>query len=175
MPVHVFVDESDRGSYLVCAAVVAPADLGPVRQVLRGFCMPGQRRLHFKSESNARRKQILDALVAARVRARIYRSRSSSTAAARQSCLTVLVGDLLDMGAHRLVIESQQGQDVRDKHIVYNALRDRDAADDLTYEHMRPYEEPGLWAADAIAWAFGAGRQWRGQVDALVSTVIDVD
>jgi curved DNA-binding protein CbpA len=38
-----------------------PADLSAVRQVLRGFCLPGQRRLHFKSESNARRKQILDA------------------------------------------------------------------------------------------------------------------
>lgn len=61
MPVHVFVDESDRGSYLVCAVVVMPAGLSAVRQVLRGFCLPEQRRLHFKSESNARRKQILDA------------------------------------------------------------------------------------------------------------------
>lgn len=175
MPVHAFVDESDRGSYLVCAAVVVPADLGAVRQVLRGFCLPGQRRLHFKSESNARRKQILDALVAVGVQARVYRSGSSSTTTARRWCLTALVDDLVDMGAHRLVIESQQGQDARDKQIIFAALRERRAGHDLSYEHMRPYEEPCLWAADAIAWAFGAGRQWRGQVEALVSAVIDVD
>jgi hypothetical protein len=80
----------------------------------------------------------------------------------------VLVGDLIDLGAHRLVIESQQGQDARDKQIIFATLRERGAGDDFSYEHMRSYEEPGLWAADAIAWAFGAGRQWRGQVDAFV-------
>jgi hypothetical protein len=176
VPVHVFVDESDRGTYLVCAAVVAPAGLGELRQLLRGFCLPGQRRLHFKSENNARRKQILDALAAAGVQARIYRCRDISTVRARRHCLNAMVHDLVGLDAQRLVIESQQGQDERDKQVIFHALRShRATADRLRYGHMRPYEEPGLWAADAIAWAHGAGGRWRAQTGAIVTAVVDVE
>lgn len=42
----------------------------------------------------------------------------------------------------------------------------------LTYEHMRPHEEPILWVSDAVAWAYGAGGDWRRRVTPAV--VVDL-
>jgi len=54
-------------------------------------------------------------------------------------------------------------------------LRDRDvmghvvARHRLVYDHRPNHEEPLLWAADAIAWAFGAGGDWRQRVANVVT------
>jgi hypothetical protein len=38
---HVFVDESERSSYVLCAASVAAGDLVTIRRRLRGLRRPG--------------------------------------------------------------------------------------------------------------------------------------
>jgi hypothetical protein len=59
-----FVDESARGpNYHVCVAVVADGDVDGLRRLARSFCLPGQRRWHFVTERDSRRRQILDAVV----------------------------------------------------------------------------------------------------------------
>lgn len=58
--VHVFVDESRRGStYLLAAALLDPPELGPSRVLLRGLRMPGERKLHFKHERTPCRRTSL--------------------------------------------------------------------------------------------------------------------
>ena len=48
---HVFVDETKQRSYLLVAAVVVPANLDPLRRLVRSLVLPGQRRLHMKDET----------------------------------------------------------------------------------------------------------------------------
>jgi hypothetical protein len=70
---HVFVDESHRGSlYLLAAAVLRPSDLDQTRVLMRSLRVPGERKLHFKSERDTVKKDIAAAIVSARVRTRIY-------------------------------------------------------------------------------------------------------
>ena len=65
MTAQAFVDESARGSnYHVCVAVVADGDVDGLRRLVRSFCLPGQRRWHFVTERDSRRRQILDAALA---------------------------------------------------------------------------------------------------------------
>jgi len=168
---HVFVDESD--SYLVCAVLVPPAALATSRQAMRRLLCAGERRVHFNNESPARRRALLAAMDAVDLRAWIYTSAASSVVA-RHACLTQLVHDLADQaGPTRLIIESREGRDEADRRTVFVAASDEDHA--LTYEHLRPHEEPLLWAADGICWAYGAGGDWRRRVALLVQRTTQLD
>jgi len=51
---HVFLDETKRHGYVVAAAAVQPGDLAPLRSVVRGLVLPGQRRVHMKDERDSR-------------------------------------------------------------------------------------------------------------------------
>jgi hypothetical protein len=69
---HVFLDETKRHGYVVAAAAVPPGDLAPLRSVVRGLVLPGQRRVHMKDERDSRRREIAAALVDARVEVVVY-------------------------------------------------------------------------------------------------------
>ncbi|MGH3926485.1 MAG: hypothetical protein ACRDTT_27090 [Pseudonocardiaceae bacterium] len=45
---------------------------------------------------------------------------------------------------------------------------------ELAYEHLRPYEDPALATADAIAWYIGAGGEWRWRIMPVIEEVIEV-
>jgi hypothetical protein len=160
--IHAFVDESVRSKYILCAATVPAASLDDVRRLARDLCLPGQRRWHFNSESDRRRRLILDTLVRRRdIRVLLYEGRGRRPRV-RAECLISLVTDLIDQGASRLVIESQDGQDRIDRQVLAEALRK--ASTDLGYCHSRPHQEPGLWLPDAFAWAYGTAGHWRRRV-----------
>ena len=41
----------------------------------------------------------------------------------------------------------------------------------MEYDHMKPAEEPLLWIADAVAWAYGAAGDWRRRADPMIDDV----
>lgn len=166
-----FVDESRRQSaYLLAAVVVAPAHLTEVRQALRAMLLPGQRRLHFVHERGERRKQVLDTLCGLPVSVRVYRSRLAPLRrepSTRAALLDALVDDLVTLGAHRLVLESRAGRDELDRRVLRARLAHHGVVDPV-YEHLLGHEDPLLWAADAFAWAAGAGKAWRDRCAAVL-------
>jgi hypothetical protein len=105
--VHVFVDESRRGStYLLAAAILEPGQLTPTRVLLRGLRMPGERKVHFKHERDAVQKDIAARLVDARLQGRIYHGQGPDEAI-RAACLSRLVDDALAEGCTRLVLDTR--------------------------------------------------------------------
>jgi hypothetical protein len=52
---HFFVDETKHRGYLLVASAVPPGDLDPLRKLIRGLILPGQRRLHMKNENDQRK------------------------------------------------------------------------------------------------------------------------
>lgn len=168
---HAFVDESERsGRYLMCAILVAHSNLATTRRALASLCLAGQRRIHLTKERPSRRRLILDRVSAMRLRARIHVSTSGK--GARDACLRTLVPDLASLGVGRLVIEPIESLVTHDKDVVYDALRRLDGLGRLAYEHVEARHEPILWAADAIAWAWGAGNDWRRRVTRVVEEEI---
>ena len=175
MTVHVFVDESQRARYMICAAVVSPDDLQAARRGLRGLLLPRQRRLHFVNESPQRRRFLLDAMSDLPARARLYTS-AEKEPVARQRAMEALLADLLALGGRRLVIERREAsQDERERRLIAAAVRRRVAPPDLLYDHLRAQDEPLLWVSDAVAWAYGAGPPWRSRAEPLIDHVRDVD
>lgn len=168
---HVFVDESERRDYLLCAAVVR-GDVAALRTGVRALCRPGQRRVHFSKEGDPRRRAVLSALVDLGVQAWVYRC-GSAPADGRERCLDALLADIVPAGATVLVIESRRTMDNLDDEVIKAALR-KYGTGRLTYRHAGPYEEPLLWVPDAVAWAVGRGGDWRRRSESLLEKVVDV-
>lgn len=172
MAVHAFVDESSRASYHLVAAIVDPTHLVGSRTLLRSLRLPGERRLHFQSEGNARRSAILSALREIEARAWLYVGRGKAEHV-RAAAMTVLALDLNRVGAARLAVESRgEPLDRADRLVIAKSLPPGSM---VTYEHLLPHEEPMLWMADAVAWCYGAGSRWRPRVDPLITRVVTVE
>jgi len=75
-----------------------------------------------------------------------------------------------------VVLERREiSQDAREESQIAQAKRLGQAPASLTYAHLGPGEEPILWIADTLAWAYGAGGNWRQRARELVEHVKDVD
>ncbi|MCP2317290.1 hypothetical protein APR12_002636 [Nocardia amikacinitolerans] len=167
MPIHAFVDESvRRDRYLLCAALIPAGRVPQARSLVREFCLPGQRRWHFAKEPDQRRRHILSAMKrSGTANVAMFEARGVEVRA-RHECLTALLTYLVDIRAERLIVESREAQDQRDRHTIAAVLHKASA--ELPYAHVPPHNEPGLWWPDAIAWAFGAGGAWKTLVLPMV-------
>ena len=164
---HVYVDESERHSYLLCALLVGK-DVHRLRTSVRALRRPGQRRFHFSKEGDSRRRAILSALTDLEVLTRIYRS---SADLGREACLAALIDDVLTIGAQQVILESRSEQDRVDEVVIMSTLRASGST--LTFRHVHPHDEPLLWVPDAIAWAIGKGGDWRRRAEPLVEKLVD--
>lgn len=167
---HVFVDETkDDGLQLIAAAVV-PGEVAAARKNIRALTMPGQRRIHFTQESNARRKQILDAVDEIAPRVTIYDGSAHPRKRQRDACLHTLMIDLAHERCGRLVLEADDSLIRQDRQLLYTLTRKHGLVD-MQYEHQRAREEPLLTIPDAIAWSWQRGDWWRTRVRHLVTAV----
>jgi len=173
---HVFVDESKARGYLLVASVVLPSELGPCRKAVRDLMLPGQKRLHMKSEGMTQRRRILSVLTALESRATIYQAGGSyqTDLARREACLERLICDILAAGHTFLCLESDETLDARDRRQLAALTRAHGNAATFHYRHERAAQEPLLAIPDAIGWAWARGADWRRRTRALVNSVIDV-
>jgi hypothetical protein len=140
------------------------------------FLVAWPTRLHFKQEKPVRRRTLADAIARLQVEVRVYsHSWCRHEEPVRQQCMAQLVGDLLDLRAHRLVIDSRSNKDVHDKRTLRHLLGPHPSASCLAYEHVDSAAESLLWIADAAAWCYGAGREWRKRIEPIICAVVDLD
>lgn len=167
-----FVDESERGGYLMAAVLVSPNALHSTRSMMRGLLLPGSRRVHFKTEKPVRRKLIADRLAYCNFTANIYTGRGPSERV-RSHLLTLLLEDAIGAGVTRLVLDSRDPvANGRDRLVIGTRTKAHDAG--LVYEHIHSSAEPALWVSDAIAWCHGAGGDWKRRVAPIIGTVVDL-
>lgn len=171
MALHAYVDESDRGTYMVCSAFVDPSDADALRAVLRGLRRRGAARIHMAKESMAHRKLILSVLTKQPVTATVYVSHYPVYREGRAEIMRRIVED---PRANRLAIESAVGQDDHDRAVLYEAVRKAGRETLFNYIHLTAKVEPLLWLPDVIVWAWGAGRDWRRRVRPVVSETVIV-
>lgn len=173
MAAHIFADESKRSSFVLVAAVIPPDDLTKMRQLVASLRLPRQRRLHFVAEQDARRRQILQAFIAADIQTLIYDGAGFRDGkVARDAAVARLTDDAIRMRAGRLVLELDDSAVAKDRLVIREQLVKAAAPEGLPYEHLRAHEECLLSIPDAIAWSWSKAGQWRKQVEPLVAKVI---
>lgn len=160
-----YLDESIRGSrYLICATTCIEGELSPVRTALRSHLKAGQHRLHFVSESDRRRKTILDQIAELQIVSMLYVTKDGNERAARARLLVAAAQDLESAGCDYLTIESRENRDHLDRQVLYGVLG---AHPKVCHQHLAAAAEPLLWIPDAIAWAYGRGGEWAQRLDRL--------
>ncbi|SDP76842.1 hypothetical protein SAMN04487914_13628 [Arthrobacter sp. ok909] len=169
---HAFVDEPKSKAYYIAASVIAPTDVASARRAISALRRTGQRRVHFKSESDGSRKAFLNGAIDAGLTTRLYVARNMPDKAARPLCLERLVQDLVAAGATRLVLESDESLEQADRRIIAKRLKSLGADDGLRYMHCKPHEEPLLWVGDAVAWCYQKGGDWVRKASPLVQEII---
>jgi len=169
--VWAFSDESERGATVLVAVVtIDPRRVDEARRALRSLLLPGQPRLHTAKESPQRRRALLDTLSGIEsISAAVWRYRrpqGTDRVAARRLVLGEIARSLVaaDVAAWTLD-DVHPAQRLRDRDVMGHVV----ARHRLVYDHRPNHEEPLLWAADAIAWAFGAGGDWRQRVANVVT------
>jgi hypothetical protein len=167
-----FVDESVRGRRYLMACVMAEArHLPELRMAMRALAV--HERVHFNNESARRKRVVLSAIAEMPIGVFVaitQRGHGATEFAARNACLTVVVERVQRHDVPRLVIESRDDDREDERHLV----RVRQPEPWLVFEHRRASAEPMLWVADAIAWAHGAGTNWRLHVESVVEDVTEL-
>jgi hypothetical protein len=170
-----FCDESKADGFRLASVTVNSADLAALRAKIDALRLPGQRRVHFSSERDGRRKQIIRVLIESGVQSVIYDAATHrSEKAARDAVIGLLADDAAAMGADRLVLERDDSNVASDRRAIREHLVKAGRHDAVRYDHLRAHEECLLAVPDAIIWCWAKGGSWRKLISPLVTDVIVV-
>jgi hypothetical protein len=95
---RIFVDECKARGYSNVATSAMPHDVLSLEKALRRLTRPGQRRVHFKQESDSSRRALLSALTDLGVQTVVYSVSGLGDKAARKMCLDALIDDAVRCG-----------------------------------------------------------------------------
>ena len=165
---HVFADESKARHYTMAAVALSQTTLDSARRELRALRAGGQRALHFKNESPRRRRIILAAIAEQGWLAQVVQSEATREHDARPECLEFVVDLAQRIGASKLTLELDESVVQRDRRELFRIAQSRSLSPGFSYDLAPRSAEPGLWAADAIAWSFVHGGEWRQRIEGML-------
>lgn len=151
---------------------VSARDLGSVTRALRSMLPVGRQRLHFSSEGDARRRQILTALIASQLWRR--RSVRPTDEVETKNRLVSDVSPSCWLSSTQTwpcsfwTVEGRTG--LNDRRVLRGVMR-ASGRDLPTYSHRGSSDEPLLALPDALGWAVGAGGHFAKQVAASVHEI----
>lgn len=163
-----YVDESKSKGYTMVAAVIAPGGADALKRDLRKLVLPGQSRIHFTKESEARRRLILSRLDGMGIRAQVFHCATKDPRVGRELCLSGLVAYAAEHSHDRIVIERDESIMKTDRQVLFREVKRHGLAGALSYEFEVPQADPLLWPADAIAWSYAKGGDWKRRAGALI-------
>jgi len=166
-----FADESKTKGYTMVAALVAPGDVASLRRDVRSLVLPGQRRIHFTKEQPERKRLILSRLTAFGAQTHVFHCAAKSQVRGRDVCLTGIVAHAAEHSHTKIVIERDESIEKSDRQILFREVRRHGLGDALSYTLEAPHLEPLLWVADAIAWSYTKGGEWKQRADPLIAGI----
>jgi hypothetical protein len=147
-----FVDECKTPSFALVLVVVESEAVVTARTASLSLRMKGQRRIHFKNESDSRRRQILSAYAKLEFDVLIFESKRRSHYEARRSCLLALADAASPQGITQLVFETDQSTVKLDGEVLRKSQ--------IRFKHLPAHQEPCLWLPDAYGWVNQRGSNW---------------
>jgi hypothetical protein len=141
---------------------------------MRALLLPGQRSLHMKNERN-RAEHVLTSIIALKPTVTIYRVSGRCPAMeARGRCIRRLAQDAANLRVSRVVLDTIDSVVERDRSwIIQGARKAGHPVPPFSYHHQKRHEEPLLWIADAVGWAWARSGRLRATVAPIV-TVVDL-
>lgn len=154
----------DPNTYILASAVVRAEIQNSVRNAMLALRMRGQRKLHWRDESIARRRKIIASLASQDVEHLVVvRShginRMESPKRMRRKCMERVLIELSLCGVRNAVFESRGAKDdARDRSTLDTLRAQRILDAPIRVDHAPGPSEPLLWLADATCGALVASR-----------------
>lgn len=171
---QLYIDESKAKAYIVVAVLIAPGDAAGIRRRMQKLRRPGQGHIHFVKEGHPRRKQILSELESMGIQALVYQVKGLNPIAARALCIKAVLDDLVRVKATNLIFELEESALKSDELLLRQGLLKRRLKSDVEFIHLEKSVEPVLWIADAIAWSFARGDDYKRRAIKLIAEIIEV-
>ena len=151
------------GTYVLALALIDDAVAEECREVMRAAKLPAQRKLHFHSEGQRRRRELvarvaeLEAVHLVAVRAAV----AEHSERRRRMCLKAVLLELEHkFGVDQVALEARERkQNERDLGLLAQLRSGRAIGSALRMYHPRGPGEPLLWVADVVAGAVTAHLQ----------------
>ncbi|MGK0722020.1 hypothetical protein [Leucobacter sp. W1478] len=124
---RLYVDESKARGYYVVATASAVGSVQASEKVLRALLKPGQRRLHFKSERESRRREILSRMNELDVRVAVWVVKGRPNREARDLCIADVASEACRSGVDQLIIERDDSLVTADRRLIASVLRREEA------------------------------------------------
>jgi hypothetical protein len=163
---YAYIDESlrrrpnDDSVYAMAAVIMNSSDYSDIRLVLESLRLGKRRRLHWRDESPAHRLRIAETLIALPLDGLVtvcIHGRDIRHERARRLCLERLLHELDAKRAEKVILESRYTEDRLDRSLLTSLRRSLRISKSMDVSWSTPYDEPLLWAADAIV---GATTWW---------------
>ena len=165
----VFIDESKAKDFILCAVSIDNNALHLARSVTRQQVMPGQRYVHFVSESRNRKLAILNAYSNINLTADFFIVKDGTPAQRRSKALRQLVRTLPSSTSVNLIFDNDENYTSMDREILREELTRMSMVPLVSYSHLPSRNEPLLWLPDALAWTKAKGKEWNRQLEKFSS------
>lgn len=168
---YAFIDESRAGKYTLCLLRVQGHKVSELRKTMESLRKNGQSRINMKQESDSRRREILGKLTSLSTwDALILESNKNSRISpeTRQKLFLLMAQHPLWQKVNDLVVEDSTER-IRDKRTL--AWLTKNGSHHFKYTFKKPVEDSGLWAADAVVWAYAKGGSWRKAIGNRVEKI----
>jgi len=164
---HIFIDETKAKAFIMAVSAVPANRVRDIEKSLRGLLLPGQKKIHFRTESDRRRKLIIGVFRELNVRVSVWKISGKRDKYSRDACLGAITSESISCGVVSIVLEREASQMSRDRTLISGLLRQANMSDSITFEHVAPQSHPLLWVSDAVAWCHARGSDWRRRTDDL--------
>ncbi|RKQ90196.1 hypothetical protein U746_1452 [Mycolicibacterium mucogenicum 261Sha1.1M5] len=169
-----FVDESKAKGYTMVAALVEPGEATRLRREVRALVLPRQRRIHFTKEQPERKRLILSRLTAMGARAQVFQCETKNQVHGRDTCLSAIVARAAQHVRAKIVIERDASVEKADRQTLFREASRYGLRDTLSYSFEAPHQEPLLWIADAIAWSYTKGGDWKRRSEPIIAGITNL-
>ena len=108
------------------------------------------------------------------MRVRAYKAIGYSQAAGRDACIELLLDDISSIRATSIVFEKDESAEKSDRMLLHQGLLSRGLIKNIEYRFLSKSAEPIIWIADAIAWSYSRGGDFKRRVEALIEKEVSV-
>lgn len=174
MPSSIYVDESVRNSYFLCAVQVDAGKISQLRFKAKALRVSGQSSVHMQTETKSRQSQIASNISSFGIRALLFHvTRPGITdLSARSLALEAMFVKGQIFNAQLITFDTSNSLQ-QDRRIISEVSRNK-GINIPHYRHMNSRHEPLLWLPDIVAWCYGRGGPWRDAIEPLVDEVIEI-
>ncbi len=165
---QLFVDENKVKGFTIAATLVPGNQIKSARKRLKQLCLSGQRSLHFRNESDSRRRKIISEIQSLDLKVAIIHAHRGTVAQNRKICLERLVALAGSLHVSKIILELDETYLDFDTKVLIRAIAAMKPKTEIVFTHLPRHAEPLLWVSDAVVWCENKGGEFQRRIEEML-------